>query len=294
MNNTYIVIIPAYNEEEFIGRTLESLCNQTLIPSHLIVVDDGSSDATPEIVMQYTKKYLWIHLVQKEKSKRSVGSKVVLAFNAGYESLPSDLDYEFIVKLDADLELPPDYFERVANLFNKYPDCGICGGYCVIPKDGKWIREKTAPMHIRGAFKSIRRKAFEQIGGFQPVMGWDGIDQIKLLFNGWKTGLIDSPIKHFRPTGQASNTKKLYINWGKASYLRGYDLFLTTLAALKSAIRRKKPIILIWYIQGFLMAWQKKESRHLNNSEIRFLQKIQYKRILSEKKSINQYTYNEK
>ena len=290
----YVIIIPAYNEEEFIGRTLESLCNQVLIPSHLIVVDDGSSDATPEIVMQYTKKYPWIHLVQKEKSERSVGSKVVLAFNAGYESLPSDLDYEFIVKLDADLELPPDYFERVANLFNKYPDCGICGGYCVIPKDGKWIREKTAPMHIRGAFKSIRRKAFEQIGGFQPVMGWDGIDQIKLLFNGWKFGLIDSPVKHFRPTGNASNAKLLYQHMGEASYRRGYDLFLTGLAALKLTIRRKKPFVLIWYIRGFIMAWLKKESRHLNNAEIKFFKKLQYQRIFAQKKVVRKYAYTEK
>ena len=287
----YVVIIPAYNEEEFVGRTLESLCNQTLIPSHLIVVDDGSSDATPKIVNQYAKKYAWIHLVQKEKSERSVGSKVVLAFNAGYESLPSDLDYEFIVKLDADLELPPDYFERVANLFNKYPDCGICGGYCVIPKDGKWIREKTAPMHIRGAFKSIRRKAFEQIGGFQPVMGWDGIDQIKLLFNGWKIGLIDSHVKHFRPTGQASNLETLYFKWGEISFSKGCDFLLASMSGISLMRRTKKMASLFSYMKGFFYAKKTNKEKVLSKEEQLFFRKFQYKRIFSEQKIVKKYAH---
>jgi len=79
----YVIIMPAYNESAFMTRTLNSICNQKLTPSLLIVVDDGSTDETPVIVREYVAKYDWIKLVQREKSARAVGRKVVLAFNAG-------------------------------------------------------------------------------------------------------------------------------------------------------------------------------------------------------------------
>lgn len=287
----YVVIMPAYNEAEFVGRTLDSLCGQTLLPLKLIVVDDGSSDATPEIVQKYAEEYSWIQLVQKEKSERAVGSKVVLAFNAGYGSIPPELDYDFIVKLDADLELPSDYFEQVASMFETHDDCGICGGYCMIPEGDGWIKEKTAPMHVRGAFKAVRRTAFDEIGGFRPIMGWDGVDQTKLLFNGWKFGLLDLPVKHFRPTGDASNAKELCIKMGESRYLCGYDFFLTGLASLKTAIRRGNIAVFQWILQGYFYALFGTQSRHLSKEEVMFLRKVQYMRILSEKSVLKKYAY---
>jgi len=197
------------------------------------------------------------------------------------------------VKLDADLELPPDYFYRVAECFLKYPDVGICGGYCVIPYKGGWRREKTAPMHIRGAFKAIRRTAFEEIGGFQSVLGWDGIDQTRLLFNGWKFGILNIPVKHFRPTGAASVSKDRFIALGESRYFCGYDLLHTGLAALKLVKRSRNFRIIHWTLQGYLRAVRKKQKRYLSMDEIRFLRKIQYRRILSEKSVLKRYSYSD-
>lgn len=290
----YVVVMPAHNEDEFIGRTLKSVCQQKLLPKLLVVVDDGSADNTSQIVQTFQNENPWLKLEKRPKSNRAVGSKVVETFNYGYKCIPASMQYDFIVKLDADLELPVDYFQRVSKMFQKHSDCGVCSGFCVIRQGDKWVRERTSPVHVRGPIKAVRREAFEDMGGFVPVMGWDGIDMIKLFYRGWKSGILDVPVKHFRPTGAGSPFKDLYFRMGRGNYIRGYDFFLTTLTAIILSIRRRKPQAFYHYLKGFLAAWKDCEEKVLTESEVKFFRKLQYSRLISEKKVSKEYAYFEK
>lgn len=108
----YVIITPAHNEEKYIKYTLDSVTVQTIKPAQWIIVDDGSTDTTAEIVQNYVKKYPWIKLIKNNpiENARRGGTKVVQAFKFGYQAL-DEVDFDFIVKLDADLTLPPNYFE---------------------------------------------------------------------------------------------------------------------------------------------------------------------------------------
>jgi len=107
----YVVITPARNEEAFIEKTLASMVAQTMLPERWVIVNDGSTDKTAEIVQSYTQRYPWIELVRRpEQSRRSFAGKVH-AFNAGLERVQQSLEFEVIGNLDADLSFDPKYFE---------------------------------------------------------------------------------------------------------------------------------------------------------------------------------------
>src|SRR5690554_5267616 len=174
----YYIIIPAYNEGQNIGFTLDSVLNQTVLPQKVVVVNDNSTDTTAKTVKVFSDKYDFIQLINTNSDQIHLpGSKVIQAFNQGLETL--DDDYDFIVKLDADLILPENYFERIIEIFAQNPNAGMAGGKAFIEKDGSWVLENlTDDDHIRGAFKSYRKNCFLQIGKLKAQMGWDTVDEL--------------------------------------------------------------------------------------------------------------------
>jgi glycosyltransferase involved in cell wall biosynthesis len=274
----YIVITPAYNEEQYIRKTLESMVRQQLLPAQWVVVDDNSSDATAAIVEEYQRKYSWITLVRKQtKESREVGAKVVRTFYYGLEKI-NERDYDFLVKLDADIELPPDYFNQIAQEFKKDKTLGICSGYCTVLKNDQWVEEKIAYYHTRGPIKSYRKACFEDIGGIKEVMGWDGIDDMTAMSKGWKTRQLRLPVKHFRPTGHASDPKKLRLRQGRAYYQRGYGPILIVIRTLSKIYRTGSKYE--WYLlQGFFEAWKTGLPKYVDPEVERFTRNFQYKRI---------------
>jgi glycosyltransferase involved in cell wall biosynthesis len=176
----YVMITPVYNEEKNIEITIKSVLQQTLLPQRWIIVDDNSSDSTYQIVDSYRKNYEWITLIKAPRNHGQKGqfkglhARAITPFNFAYQFL--DESFDFIVKLDGDLDLPSNYFCKISDTFIKYPDVGICGGYCVFYRDGKEYKEKSASYHVRGAFKSIRMECWEDIGGFVDIIGFDGLD----------------------------------------------------------------------------------------------------------------------
>src|SRR5690625_1603821 len=130
----FYVVIPAHNEEDFIGQTLDSLLNQQLIPQKIIVVDDNSQDNTAAIVQSYCQQYDFIKLIKNTSSAEHLpGSKVVQAFYKGFEQL--DENFDVLCKLDADLIFPPDYFKVLNQAFSTQPNIGMAGGLCYIEKN---------------------------------------------------------------------------------------------------------------------------------------------------------------
>ena len=275
----YYIVIPAHNEEAFIALTLNSLISQTILPKKVVVVNDNSTDKTAEIVLAFAKENPFITLVTKTSQAIHLpGSKVIQAFHKGYETL--DENYDVIVKLDADLILPNNYFETILNIFEKDATIGMAGGFAYIEKNGTWILENlTDKDHIRGAFKAYRKACFEQIGNLKPAMGWDTVDELLCKFYGWKvitdTSLL---VKHLKPTGANYNKTARY-KQGEAFYTLGYGFLITSIASAKLAIMKKKPLLFVDYISGYWKAKAAKTPLLVTEEQAKFIRKYRLKKM---------------
>jgi glycosyltransferase involved in cell wall biosynthesis len=275
----YYIVIPAHNEEAFIALTLQSLISQTVLPKKVVVVNDNSTDKTAEIVTAFAKENPFITLVNKTSSAIHLpGSKVIQAFHKGFETL--DEEYDVIVKLDADLILPNNYFETVLNIFEKDATIGMAGGFAYIEKNGQWILENlTDKDHIRGAFKAYRKACFQQIGNLKPAMGWDTVDELLSKFYGWKV-VTDATliVKHLKPTGANYNKTARY-KQGEAFYTLGYGFLITSIASAKLAMMKKKPLLFLDYIKGFIKAKSAKTPLLVTPEQAKFIRKYRLQKM---------------
>ena len=275
----YYLIIPAHNEADFIRLTLESLVSQTVLATKIVVVNDNSTDATAEIVTAFTKEYPFISLVNKTSEAIHLpGSKVIQAFQKGFETI--DNDYDFIVKLDADLILPLNYFETIINHFQSDDTIGIAGGFAYIEKNGEWILENlTDKDHIRGAFKAYRKACFTDIGGLKPAMGWDTVDELLAKYFQWKV-ITDASliVKHLKPTG-ANYNKTARFKQGEAFYSLGYGFWITAVSSAKLAFMKKKPLLFLDYIQGFWKAKIAKKPLLVSEKQAEFIRNYRLQKM---------------
>lgn len=275
----YIIIIPAYNEEAFIALTLQSLIEQTVLPAKILVVNDSSTDKTEENILEFAKKHPFISLVNKTSDAIHLpGSKVIQAFQKGLESVKEDFD--IIVKADADLIFPPNYFETIIQHFQSDDKIGMVGGFAYLEKNGQWILENlTDKDHIRGAFKAYRKDCFMQIGGLKPAMGWDTIDELLCKFYKWKVVTDETlKVKHLKPTGANYNKAARY-KQGEAFYSLGYGFPITAIASLKLALRKKKPLLFLDYINGFWKAKSAKKPLLVNHEQAQFIRSYRWKKM---------------
>jgi glycosyltransferase involved in cell wall biosynthesis len=275
----YYIIIPTYNEEKFISLTLQSLVEQTLLPKKIVVVNDSSTDKTASIIQSFCDKYPFIHLVNKTSDAIHLpGSKVIQAFQKGLETL--DEDYDVMVKADADLIFPPNYFETIIQHFQSDDQIGMVGGFAYIEKNGNWILENlTDKDHIRGAFKAYRKATFLQIGGLKPAMGWDTVDELLCKFYDWKVITDESlKVKHLKPTGANYNKTARY-KQGEAFYSLGYGFFITSIASLKLAMRKGKPVLFMDYLKGFWKAKSAQKPLLVTKEQAQFIRKYRWKKM---------------
>ncbi len=275
---SYSVIIPAHNEAAFIGMMLESLANQTFLPSCVVVVDDNSTDATYGIAQTFADRFEKFTVIRNISGTEHLpGSKVIRAFNKGLEV--ADLN-ECIVKLDADLILPPQYFQRIIETFQSDSKIGMAGGFAAIVQDGNWVVENlTDKDHIRGAFKAYRKECFEQIGGLRPAMGWDTVDELLARYHGWKVVTIaELQVKHLKPTG-ATYGKEARYKQGAAFYRLGYGFWITAIAAAKLALRKKKPGLFADYLAGYFQAAKSGESLLVSAEQAKWIRNYRWSRM---------------
>ena len=276
--NLYI-IIPAHNEEKFIGLTLQSIVNQTTKPQKIVVVNDNSTDTTESIVNEFIQKESSISLINSVSTATHLpGSKVIQAFHKGFETV--DSNYDIIVKLDADLILPINYFETIISHFKKDQKIGMVGGFAYIEKNGHWILENlTDKDHIRGAFKAYRKECFIQIGNLKPAMGWDTVDELLCKFYGWKVITDDNlKVKHLKPTGANYNKSSRY-KQGEAFYTLGYGFLITTIASAKLALMKKKPLLFFDYIKGFWKAKMANKPLLVTNEQAKFIRSYRLQKM---------------
>jgi glycosyltransferase involved in cell wall biosynthesis len=273
------IVIPAHNEADHIGLTLESLIQQSLQPSELIVVNDNSSDDTAKIVTSFSKVKPWIKLVDKQSTDEHIpGSKIILAFNSGLEAV--DRSYDLLCKFDADLIFPPEYLETIVGHFKANQKLGMAAGFCYIEKNGEWILEDlTRKDHIRGALKCYRKQCFEDIGGLKSAMGWDTVDELLAAYYGWELITDETlKVKHLKPTGY-SYDKKGKLLQGKAMYRMRYGFSITVISGLKLAFKKKDLRLFLDYMKGFFKARSEKEAFLVTEEQGAFIRKIRWKGI---------------
>jgi len=275
----YIIITPAKNEQDYIEETLKSVVKQTILPKKWVIVDDGSEDKTKEIANRFALKHPWIQVISSGvQNKRDQGTPIIHAFYAGYE-LVKETEWDFIVKLDADLTLPKDYFESIIENFNADPKIGLCGGYCSEFVNGQKKKIYHAPYHIRGAFKSIRRECWKEIGGFKAVIGWDGLDEMTAMFYGWKTKNIDKEVIHHRPASGSYQPQKLAYKIGYSKYKNGSNFFLTIIRALRRLGKRPFGLYAAYYLYGYFSALMRKENKNVSPELAKFINNFHLKRL---------------
>lgn len=278
----YYIIIPAHNEEVFLAKTLHSVLKQTLLPKKVIVVNDNSTDNTENIIDGFVHKNSFFQKLNTSSSNEHMpGSKVVNAFNKGLKLL--DDQYDFIVKLDADLILPSDYFQKIAQIFKGNPKIGIAGGFIFEENlRGEWsLNHPMNKNHVRGAFKAYTNDCFKAIGGLKTVMGWDTIDELLAQYHGFKINTIEElRVKHLRPTGKAYDPKAKLLQ-GKAMYAMDYGFSLTLIASLKMAFKQRKIIAFYHNMKGYLHAQREAFPIMVSQDEGKFIRRLRWKGIMN-------------
>jgi cellulose synthase/poly-beta-1,6-N-acetylglucosamine synthase-like glycosyltransferase len=219
-----VVVSPCRDEERTLARTIASMRVQTVRPVRWVVVDDGSRDRTPELLAEAAREIPWLRVVRRaDRGYRRLGGGVIDAFYEGLASV--ECDYDFVAKMDVDLEFGPRYFERLLAEFARDPKLAAASGKVYRPENGRLVHEFMVDEMVAGQFKLYRRDAFEQIGGFVRELMWDGIDFHRARMLGFRTASLDDPelrILHLRLMG--SSDRSIYrgrLRWGAGQWFMG-------------------------------------------------------------------------
>lgn len=275
----FSIVIPAHNEASFLPVCLQSLVDQSLPAAEILIVDDHSTDDTAAITDLFAAQYPNIRLLSiTSHPTHQPGSKVVQAFNKGYEALEQDFDV--ICKFDADLIFPPNYLETLAKHFESRPEAGMVGGFCYIEKEDYWHLESlTNKDHIRGALKAYRKACFEAIGGLRSSMGWDTADELLAQYYHWEVVTDQNlHVKHLRPTG-TTYSPQAKRKQGQAFYKLRYGFLLSLIASAKLAMNKGQPSLLKDYLQGYFQAKKEQLPFLVNEKQGAFIRKLRYKKM---------------
>ena len=219
---TCVVITPVRDEAAHLPRTAASMTAQEVRPRQWVIVDDGSTDGTRELAAQLASEHDWIELTDApvREGIRARGAPIVHAFNHGLACVDTRADV--IVKMDADLVLPPDYFRRVLEEFAADPAAGVVGGVVVNEVHGRQQPDHRS-FKVSGAVKAYRSTCLDEIGGLRPAMGWDGIDEYAARARGWKISLLtDVVVTHFGLRGGKQPWYRARFEEGVANRYMGY------------------------------------------------------------------------
>lgn len=276
----YYIVIPIHNEEAFLKSTLDSILKQKLAPKKVVLVNDNSTDGTENIIDQYcTANSLFQKLNTTSSTQHMPGSKVINAFNKGLEVL--DDNYDVIVKLDADVILPSNYFKVICSYYLQIKNLGICGGFIYEQNNaGEWILNHPMDKdHVRGAIKAYSKACFKTIGGLKNAMGWDTVDELLARFHNFTIHTDTTlKVKHLRPTGKAYNAKAKRLQ-GKAMYTMRYGFVITCIASMKMAMKNKSVKSFWNNMSGYVQASQNKTSYLVTAEEGKFIKTLRWTNI---------------
>ena len=281
---TYALMTAAHNEEAFIDKTIGSVLAQTLLPTRWVIVSDGSTDRTDEIVENYARQYEFISFLKLNRPPgRNFGSKG-LALENGCKLLEG-APYRFIGNLDADVAVEPHYFEALLTKFDRDPRLGIAAGFIYEEQDGEF-RSRTANRvdSVPHAAQLVRRECYQAIGGYFVFKygGEDWYAQQSAKMEGWHAEAVpDLKVFHARHTGAAGSLLKHQFRLGRLDYSFGSDPLFE---AFKCIVRVAESPWLVGAIARFLgFAWSsiRREERPVSKRFVDFLRKEQKAKIQS-------------
>jgi len=268
MNRRYVLISPTRNERSHARVTVESVLAQTVPPDLWVIVDDGSSDGTTELLQEYAKRHNFIRLIQRQdRGRRSVGPGVVDTFYTGLATVHLD-QYDYIGKLDLDLDLPAFYFQRLIERMETMPRLGSCSGKPFVRLSGndRLIPEKCGHEMSVGMSKFYRTRCFRQIGGFVRQVMWDGIDCHLSRMYGWQVRSWDDDpdlcFEHLRPMGSSdAGALRGRMRHGVGQYYMGTGPLYITVSAICRLTERPRLLGSAAMWGGYVRSWLRGDSR---------------------------------
>ncbi len=285
-DQNYIILSPCYNEQHYIEFSIKSALLQTRKPLGWIIVDDGSMDATAEVIKSYATEHNFIQYYCRRKPEgQAYFASNVQAIMAGYDQI-KHLDFSYLAILDADITLPEDYYETIISRMEQDKELGIASGIYENLVDGRLEPVINDRRSTPKAIMLFRRECFEQIGGFLPL-AWGGEDTaacVTARMKGWKVwSFPDIKVVHHRPTGtgKAGKVLKVRLNQGRAEWAMGSHWLFVLIKCGKRALKEKPYIIggLCRWL-GFLQGCWSREKRIVSDEFVKFFRKEQLGRIL--------------
>ncbi len=294
----YCLITPCRDEARFARRTLDAIVRQTVPPALWVIVDDGSSDETPQILAEYAARFPFIRVVRRaDRGVRKLGGGVIDAFYGGYETI-DPAQFEYVCKLDLDLDIPPRYFEVLMGRMERDPRIGTCSGkpyffgrgvpdapirFPLLETTGL-VSEMIADDNSVGMIKFYRTTCFRQIGGFVRELMWDGIDGHRCRQLGWIAASSDDPelrFVHLRPMGTSHRswwTGRVRHGFGQY-YMGTHPLYLLASVAYRMT-RPPRVVGGLAILQGYVGSMLRRRPRYGDEEFRRFLRRYQWACLL--------------
>ena len=278
----YALITAAYNEEGFIGRTIASVVSQTMRPARWIIVSDGSTDDTDNIVRSAVEHYDFIRLVRLCDDHPRNFAAQANAIGAGQLHL-RDVEFDFVGNIDADISFGPDYFAHLLSKFSEDDRLGLAGGWIHEMKAGIFKPLKTQNVSsVPHAVQLFRRECFETIGGYPalPYGGPDTYAEVGARMHGWQVrSFPELTVRHYRPAASAGGFIRGRFRQGLMDFSLGYYPVFEAIRCLR---RWNEPPLVAGAVvrsAGFLWAWASGQPRAVSNEFIEFFRQEQSKRL---------------
>lgn len=285
ISDKYVIITPAYNEAGYIAKTIESVVSQTVLPSLWVIVDDGSTDSTANVIQQYEKRYSWIKYVyRKKESDHSYFASNVYAIIAGYEHVKA-ADYDFLAILDADITLPRDYYQQIFKRFNRDQKLGIASGVYQDLVNGKLRKILNDRRSTPKALMVFRKQCYQDIGGFIPMKygGEDTVACAVARMKDWKTwSFPELCVVHNKPIGHGHSKRMLKIRFrnGVCEYFVGTHPLFFLVKSIRRCFR-ERPYLFggLSRIVGYCYGCFGHEKKQITNELARYIKREQLSRL---------------
>lgn len=279
----YVLVTPARDEEVHIGRLIASVTSQTVAPTRWVIVNDSSVDATGQLAAEAAETWSFIRVVQSPNCDRRDFASKVWAFEAGVDEL-GHVAFELVGNLDADIELPNDYFERLQEEFARDPELGIAGGRVIDVDDvGQRVSRPRRRQMVPGAVQLFRRECFRDIGGYLPLRygNEDTVAVIKAQMSGWSVRTIDTlEVLHHRLTGTAGGSLlTTRFAEGRSEYFVGYHPLFALAKALRWLPQRPIGIGAVCRLAGYMTGLLGAADPEVDHDVMSFLRRRQLREL---------------
>lgn len=273
---SYVAITPARNEAANLRRLGRALARQSVLPAAWLIVDDASTDDTAAVAAQLAREHPWVRVLGAPPAGDGAGSgrwngRDVVAFHAAVTEL--DAAPDIVLKLDADVSVAPEYFERLLGKFAADPALGIASGTCYERRGDRWRAYPVRPGHVRGATRAWRWECFLEVGPLEQRLGWDVVDALKANVRGWRTtSFADLHFYHHRPLGARDGSFRSWLDQGRTAHFLGYRPTYLLFRVLYRAWRSPNALAML---AGYVLALARREPRQADEGARAYLRRQQ-------------------